>query len=107
MTNYSFYTGEYAGSVIPESTFREYIQRASDWLQWLEGCCTVVPYGPQSRKMALCALAETYYNYRKRHICQQVQAGSMSVRYEKDAVPLQRQLLESVQGYLEVYRGVG
>ena len=57
--------------------------------------------------MALCALAETFYNYRKRRFCQQVQAGSLSVRYEKDTVPLQRQLLQSVGGYLEVYRGVG
>lgn len=107
MPDYGFYTGEYAGSLIPESAFREYIQRGEDWLRWLEGCCTVVPYGPLSRKMALCALAETYYRHRRRQFCQQVQAGSVSVRYEKDTAPLQRQLLESAGGYLEVYRGVG
>lgn len=107
MPDYRFYTGEYAGSLIPEGAFREYIQRAGDWLQWLEGCCTVVPYGPLSRKMALCALAETYYRHRRRQFCRQTQVGSVSVQYEKDTVPLQRQLLESARGYLEVYRGVG
>jgi hypothetical protein len=107
MPDYDFYRQEYAGSVIPENAFREHLSRGAEWLQWLEGCCSVVSYGPLSRKMALCALAETFYNYRKRRFCQQVQAGSLSVRYERDTVPLQRQLLQSVGGYLEVYRGVG
>ena len=57
--------------------------------------------------MALCALAETYYRHRRRQFCRQTQVGSVSVQYEKDTVPLQRQLLESARGYLEVYRGVG
>ena len=93
--------------MIPENAFREHLFRGAEWLQWLEGCCSVVSYGPQSRKMALCALAETFYNHQKRCAFRQVDTGSLSVRYEKDTVPLQRQLLQSVQGYLEVYRGVG
>ena len=107
MPDYDFYQQAFAGSVIPEGAFRENIARAEQWLVWLEGCCTVVAYGPESRKMALCALAETYYRHRRRQFCRQTQVGSVSVQYEKDTVPLQRQLLESARGYLEVYRGVG
>jgi len=107
MPDYDFYRNIYAGSVIPEGAFREQLLRAESWLNWLEGCCTVVSYGPESRKMALCALAETMYSYRRQRFCQQVQAGSLSVRYDRGKEPLQRLLLQSLGGYLEVYRGVG
>ena len=107
MPDYDFYQQAFAGSVIPEGAFRENIARAEQWLVWLEGCCTVVAYGPESRKMALCAAAEIYYRHRRQRFCQQVQAGSLSVRYSEPKQSLQRQLLESVRGYLEIYRGVG
>lgn len=107
MPDYGFYTDVYAGSVLAEDAFRELIRRAADWLEGLERCYRVESYGPDSRKMALCALAETLHSWRKRAFLEQTAVGNVSVRYEKSNVPLQRLLLQSVAGYLEVYRGVG
>ena len=107
MPNYGFYTDVYAGTSINQAAFSELIRRAAQWLEGLERCCRVVPYGPESRKMALCAVAETLYSWRKRAFVEQSTVGNVSVRYEKSQVPLQRLLLQSVAGYLEVYRGVG
>ena len=107
MPDYDFYQQTFAGSVIPEGAFREALARAEQKLLWLERCCQVTAYGPESRKMALCAMAETLYRYHKQSRCQQVSAGKLSVRYGTDKTSLNRQLLEAVRGYLEVYRGVG
>lgn len=107
MPDYGFYTDVYAGSVIAEGAFAELIRRSADWLEGLERCCRVESYGPDSRKMALCAVAEALYRHRSRAAVEQSTVGNVSVRYEKNDVPLQRLLLQSVSGYLEVYRGVG
>ena len=107
MPDYKFYVDSYAGSVIPEGAFREALARAEQKLSWLEQCCKVTAYGPESRKMALCAMAETLYRYHKQGSCQQVTAGKLSVRYGAQKASLHKQLLESVAGYLDVYRGVG
>ena len=107
MPDYGFYTDVYAGTVIKQAAFSEMIHRAAQWLESLERCCRVVAYGPQSRQMALCAAAEEIYRYRSTERIAQSTVGGISVRYEKSDVPLQRLLLQSVAGYLEVYRGVG
>jgi len=107
MPDYGFYTDVYTGSTIPQAVFGEMLRRAADWLEGLERCCRVESYGPESRKMALCAAAEELYRHRVRASVEQSTVGGISVRYEKSDAPLQRRLLQSVAGYLEVYRGVG
>lgn len=107
MPDYGFYRDVYAGTSIREAAFPELIRRASDWLQGLENRCRVEPYGSDSRKMALCAAAETLLRWRQRGDYAQTSVGGVTVRYEKSDVPLQRQLLQDVSGYLDVYRGVG
>ena len=107
MPDYGFYTDVYAGTVLKQAVFREMIQRAAQWLAGLEQYCRVQAYGPESRKMALCAAAEELYRYRCTQRLAQSTVGGVSVRYEKSDMPLQRLLLQSVSGYLEIYRGVG
>ena len=107
MPDYQFYQDVFCGSRIPQNKFRGAMVRASAWLESLERRCTVIPYGPESRKMALCAVAETLYGWAKAGEYSAVSVGGVSVRYEKDKSALQRQLLGDVQGYLAIYRGVG
>ena len=61
MPDYGFYTDVYAGTVIKQAAFEEMIRRVAQWLEGLERCCRVQPYGPQSRQMALCAVAEVFH----------------------------------------------
>jgi len=105
MPDFAFYTDVYRGSDISAAAFPRLIQRARDWLEGLEYICRVVPYGPQSRKMALCAAAEVLQRQRNAGYSR-TSIGGVSVTYEKNPVPLQRQLVQAVSGYLEIYRGV-
>lgn len=106
MPDYAFYKDAYLGSSIPESAFAGLIARAQAWLDMLARRCRVEPYGPDSRKMALCAIAETLLRQQKRQDCQQLQLGSVRVHYESSRQSLQRQLLQSAAGYLDICRGV-
>lgn len=107
MPDYGFYKDVYLGTSVPQNAFAELLARATQWLGQLERCCRVEPYGTDSRKMALCAAAETLYTYRQRLGIAQTSVGGVSVSYEKNADSVQRQLLRAVSGYLEIYRGVG
>ena len=107
MPDYQFYQEVFCGWRIPQSKFRSCMARAKAWLEGLERCCTVVAYGPESRKLALCAIGETLYSWARAGQYEQVSVGGVSVRYEKDRTSLQRQLVQSACDYLEVYRGVG
>ena len=107
MISYGFYKDAYLGASIPEAAFPGLMMRAQAWLENLERVCRVVSYGEESQNMALCALAEVFYAYGGRQGISQTSVGGVTVRYEQDQAPLQRRLLQSVAGYLEVYRGVG
>ena len=107
MIDYGFYKDAYLGASIPENAFPRLMMRAKTWLENLEHTCRVVSYGEESRKLALCALAEVFYAYGGRQGISQTSVGGVTVHYEPDQAPLQRRLLQSVAGYLEVYRGVG
>lgn len=107
MPDYGFYREVYQGTAIPETAFGGMVTRAGGWLRQLEGSCRVVAYGEESRKMALCAAAETLYFHGGKQGVVQSAVGGVSVRYEQGGVPLQRLLFQSVCGYLDVYRGVG
>ena len=107
MPDYQFYQEVFCGWRIPQSKFRSCMARAKAWLDGLERCCTVVAYGPESRKMALCAIGEALYDHAKQGQYETVSLGGVSVRYEKNKASLQHRLLQSACGYLEIYRGVG
>ncbi len=105
MVTYDFYKNDYLGSQIPESAFPAAIARAEDWLSKLERTCFVAPCGPDSRAMAVCAVAETMELFRKRQQITQASIGGVSVRYE-DSKSLQRQLMNNAGVYLDICRGV-
>ena len=107
MPDYRYYLEDYAGSSISEGQFPELMARARDWLENLERYCTVKPYGPDSRKLALCAVAEALQAWRRVQNCQQLSIGGVSVRYEPGSLSMQRKLLQAAAGYLEICRGVG
>jgi hypothetical protein len=107
MVTYEFYEKEYLGYLINQGDFPRMLRRAEQWLEKIERCCRVVPYGPDSRDMALCAIAETMAAWYKKKDVEQASVGEVTVRYQKNDIPLQRQLLQNVSGYLEIYRGVG
>ena len=107
MPDYSYYRDVFMGSAMGQPVFDRLIRRAESWLRQLEGCCRVVSYGDESRKLALCAAAETLYFHGGKQGVRHSSVGGVSVEYDQGGVPLQRLLLEAVSGYLEVYRGVG
>ena len=106
MPDYQYYQDVFCGSLIPQEKFRNRMARAVDYLSALERRYTVVSYGQDSRKMALCAIAETLHSWEKSNRYASVSLGGVSVRYEKDRTGLHRSLLQSAQGYLDIYRGV-
>ena len=106
MPDYTFYQTEYQGSMLPEAEFSALRVPADRWLQKLERSCRVNPYGPDSRKMAVCAIAETLGNWERKHQYLETSIGGVRVRYQQSDLPLQRQLLQNASGYLEIYRGV-
>ena len=107
MVTYQFYKDVYLGDLIREENFPQMLRRAEEWLGKIERCCRVVPYGPDSRKMALCAIAETMAAWCKKRDIEAASVGEVTVRYQKNDIPLQRQLLQNVSGYLEISRGLG
>ena len=106
MPDYGFYQEVYQGRAIPEAEFSALRVTADRWLQKLERCCRVTPYGPDSRKMAICAVAETLADWERKHQYLETSIGGVRVRYRQNDVSLQRQLLQNASGYLEIYRGV-
>ena len=60
----------------------------------------------ESRKMAVCAIAETLAAWERKNSFLEESVGSVRVRYQKNDLPLQRQLLQNVSGYVDIYRGV-
>lgn len=104
MIDYDFYVNVYLGTAIPEKAFPGVAARARDGLEGICRCYRVS--GEEvSRKMALCAMAETLYSRRGREDCvSAATVGGVSVRYENGS--LNRQLLQQARIYLDIYRGV-
>ena len=106
MPDYKFYKEDYQGSVIPEAEFSALRVAAVRWLEKLERCCRVTPYGPDSRKMAICAVADTLAVWERKHQYLETSVGGVRVRYQQSDLPLQRKLLQNASGFLEIYRGL-
>ncbi len=108
MVFYRFYKEEYLGSQISEHAWAELSARAEETLRALERKYTLRPYGPASRDMALCAIAEVIHLHRKQGTVSRQSIGGVTVEYAPDSEKqLQKQILQGIAGFMELYRGVG
>lgn len=108
MVSYDFYQNTYLGSALSAVAFRHAAARAEDWIAKVERSCYVKPYGPDSRAMAVCAVAETMEVFRNRQMIKSQSIGGVSVSYDTGSDgKLQHQLLQKAGVYLDIYRGVG
>ena len=111
MVDYEFYVNCYLGSMIPQKAFGSCAARAKEALNHFKGNYLVVSSGPESEKMAVCAMAETIYAAkRNRGNVTSATVGNVAVRYENSASAskaLWRELYEQACIYLDIYRGAG
>ena len=108
MVTYDFYKNVYLGSAITEPAFPGAIARAGEWLDKLERTCTVTDCGPNSRAMAVCAVAEAMDTFSRRQQVSRASIGGVTVEYADDSdKKLSRQLLQTAGIFLDIYRGVG
>ena len=111
MADFAYYTDAYLGTAIPEKAFPGMARRAEEALQRLQRVYQVKVPGEDSRKMAICAMAEACYAASKRRSgVTSASVGEVSVHYgnsESSDKALQRQLYEKASVYLEFFRGVG
>ena len=111
MADFAFYTDIYLGNAIPEKAFCTMAQRARETLDRFCRIYRVTVPGEDSRKMAVCAMAESLYSHSKhRGGITAASVGEVSVRYEGSQAAdrmLSRELYEKASIYLDFYRGVG
>ena len=105
MVTYDFYKNTYLGSALTETAFPRAAARAEAWLHKVERTCRVEQDGPDSRRLALCALAEAMEAQERRRNIASTTVGGVSVRYEGSRAG-SRQLLETAGTYLTIRRGV-
>lgn len=111
MADFGYYTDTYLGSAIPEKAFPGMALQAEAALQRLQRIYQVTIPGEDSRKMAICAMAEAVYAASKRRSgVTSASVGEVSVHYGNNASAekaLHRQLYDKASIYLEISRGVG
>lgn len=110
MADYDFYVNQYLGSSLSEKEFASCMAQAVRELERIRRLCRVEG-GEQAEKLALCAMAETISQHRKRRSgISSARTGSVSVHYHREPEAdqsLQRKLYRCAGIYLELYRGVG
>lgn len=111
MVDYVFYADVYLGTAIPEKAFSGMALRAEEALERMQRIFRVTVPGEESRKMAVCAMAESLYAHsRRKGGVISASSGEVSVRYEGAGQAdrqLSRELYEKAAIYLEISRGVG
>lgn len=109
MVDFDYYVNSYLGTVIPEDTFPAAAARAEETLDRFCRCYRVTG-GEESKKMAVCAMAEAVHTAaRSRGGLTAASAGSVSVRYESGRSgekELWQELYRQASVYLDIYRGV-
>ncbi|MBQ6852314.1 MAG: hypothetical protein IJO04_04715 [Oscillospiraceae bacterium] len=109
MVDYDFYVNHYLGALIPEKAFAGSAKQAEAALERICRIYRVADSGEESRRMALCAMAETVYTAsRRRSGVSSASVGSVSVRYdntEGSEKALWRELYQRAAIYLDIYRG--
>ena len=93
------------GSAIPEQAFSGVAAQAQRYLEKLKRTYRVDACGQDTENMALCAMAETLWAEKDRHISS-ANVGSVSVHYDRDKDGLGRKLYQKASIYLDIYRGV-
>lgn len=107
MVSYDFYKNDYMGQDIQDWNWPKACFRAEEKLEALERKYTLIPYGPNSRKMAVCAIAELTNFFRRDFLITQERLGDMNVEYDPEAdKKLQKRILQNIEGYFYRYRGV-
>lgn len=102
MADYDFYVNVYLGSSIPEKQFSKLAAQAASVLESYERSCRVVCPGPDSRNMAICAMAERLLEQEKR--TRGIHAATVNSCGQQ--TPLAQQLYQQARIYLDIYRGV-
>ena len=109
MVDYEFYTNVYLGTLIPQKAFGGMAARAKEALEHFRNVYRVVSDGPETEKLAVCAMAESIYTAKQRRSgVSAASVGNVSVRYESSASAnraLWRELYEKAAIYLDIYRG--
>ena len=104
--DYNFYADAYLGQKIPESQFVPCMARARVALQRFDRIYQISGTA-EERNLALCAMAEAIYDYRRKEGVVKATVGSVSVQYAANAhLQLWRELYEAASIYLQLYRGV-
>lgn len=106
MADYDFYRNVYLGTRIPEKAFPEMEAKAQRALNRFRRVFQMTPAGEAEIKLALCAMAETFYEIRRRGGVKSSRVGNVSVQYDGNGRSLAASLLESAGIYLDFYRGV-
>lgn len=106
MVTYDFYENTYLGSAIGEKAFAGLSARAEEELKVFERLYRVESPGPDSRAMAVCAMAEVLHRWADRRGVRATAVGGVSVSYTDD-VSLRGELYRAASVYLTFYRGVG
>ena len=109
MADYEFYVNCYLGSAVPEKAFPAAAAQAAAALERICRNYTVAEHGEETRKMAICAMAEAIFAANRRRAgVTAASVGSVSVRYENAErvdKSLQRELYRQASIYLDIYRG--
>lgn len=109
MVDYEFYVNCYLGSAIPQKAFPTAAAQAAAALERICRIYTVAPCGEETKKMAICAMAEAVYaSSRRKAGVTAASVGNVSVRYENGEHAersLQRELYRKAAIYLDIYRG--
>ncbi len=109
MADYEFYVNCYLGNAIPQKAFPAAAASAAAALDRICKIYTVTEHGEETRKLAICAMAEAIYAAGKRKAgVTAASVGNVSVRYENGEhadKSLQRELYQKASIYLDIYRG--
>ncbi len=111
MVDYDFYVNQYLGNTVPEKAFPAAASQAAAALERFRRIYRVTDSGAESRRMAICAMAEAVYGGSRRHSgVTAASVGSVAVRYENGEhadKTLWRELYQRASIYLDIYRGAG
>ena len=106
MVDFEFYTNCYMGNTIPQKAFPAAEAQASAALERLLRTYQVWESGEESRRLAVCAMAEAVYAYQKRRGgVTSASVGGVSVKYDGKDKGLWRELYSQAAIYLDIYRG--
>ena len=107
MVDYDFYINTYLGSAVDEKNFPAAAARAAAVLEGYERHCRVQCPGPDSRRLAVCAMAEVIHRYGVGRFVDSASIGSVSVKYNsRGSRDLERELMRAAGIYLDILRGV-